>query len=838
MIPSGQHTGATFKSFTGPNAEQLRKRALVLAERAKKAIYFRGGKGQQLVSEAQHDGSVIRAFAMNFTGVPIVKVWVERPSHQHVIYPEELVTLYGGFYFSPSREGASLPVTYLMTVAYEPSKAQKRWNTVAESIIRPVFEVDKITKPVSWFGRRVIGDIVEEAVVTYDHGLETRYRLYPKQDCSGQLTSMVGGMPQFANAGKSGICWQGRSYDTKYDRTSPEGQKETVSIKVVGAAIFQKWFVIVTHRDLDIYDDPAKSYYDNAIDQSGEHPRTATVLASTDGDKWFVVGKNRFDFTLLAPWCFSPNGSHAITVVDTYNSETTEKGQAKYELFLSQIGDHLAVSFNESTLNDYKEWDLEVTTESDPIIIEGYYESLGVFYASLTQVWNCGSESYDTVGWVDGIHGAPSAPYCRVPLWYTLNEEQLAYYAALAADPYSGSTATSITYEKYSDNYGIVSGSTVSIRGGIRSYYRTQDGSVFRYICTPKGHKTIAFDFSASGNEQELYLEFLSDQDNVVYEVEIQDRQWEDVTPVVFNNQLCSIQHHERDIKWESSFDGKLLWELKVNNDVIFQTESYAKTSLSHHYNHKYNGEASCEGQAAPYVEPVETASCSRAGEGYVERSWIIDVDARTKTCIFEKERFEFNLNEDPPRECTVSQGPYPNFTLVGCLGPLKHIFGCVGSDYDHKKTLVADDSAGILLVERFIANQIVPRFFDPSDNEEPFPAFFVNDYHTAQRYYACVPYDRMARVMREGGLQSRGDSFLYSFANDTTKDVLLFGMHDGVLRFEEVDIHPRTALFGGVIRNQNINLVTTLNSSMNEDIKSRYDRFDDNIYLYPITVI
>lgn len=219
---------------------------------------------------------------------------------------QELVL--GGFIGDPNDLFLAWEAVFIRTV-FSWSATQPNPKNYANSTLK--------AGPVSWWGRLVYNSNLDyhPVALSWDHGMPCRYRLSTSEDleCGGRFLRLdEAGEPVFANSGLPDLYYQGVAIPTDHN--------------VVGAAIIDDRFIYVSYIDLTWVDDPNDNELTNLINRANNNAKHATffisspfrhgAIGSLTWTKIAVIVAETSTFK--APWFFNPLGNKASTVLEGY----------------------------------------------------------------------------------------------------------------------------------------------------------------------------------------------------------------------------------------------------------------------------------------------------------------------------------------------------------------------------------------------------------------------------------------------------------------------------------------------------------------------------------------
>lgn len=698
----------------------------------------------------------------------------------------------GGFILSPS-DGDEDPISpqpshvwdkaFFKTVDYDPSTAQERLpllkllhKSQKNTRNKVRLHTKRKSKHVTWTGSKTYpSGKKKECIVSWDHGIKARYRMHYDQDCSGRIIKFTDEVPEIAQSGNPNVYVNGVEVQTKY--TLP-GTANEVELNVVGAAVFKKHLVFISHRDLDfplVEDAPTR---DGKIAAALAHSQTITLFYRAAG-KWRVLGVHRASSALKAPWFFKPDGSRASAV-----RETTYANQWMMHIDISEDdAGNLTSSFSEERIEDSEPFYVETTISPVSSDTSG---DLG---------WQTPGEwvTEESGATTDGFAVAPrpgTTPAGTLGLaleliahgltlgntWsyedYRASSSQ-AGYAAAGAD---NSIGKFDAWELYSiiSEWGAVRGST-SFRAFRDTANVVEDGNhTDTYGRFTSGRRTIAVDYGFDGEFLKVTEELKSTGASFVEEIH-------EKISAEYRRPAYDVENIHSVIEQRTSYtaSGKIEWLVKINDESFISFSGGID-----------NGGA-CSSSFSRKVDTTDTTSSdtitsySHPSSGmHSERGWLIDFDARSRSAIYERLRYEFKPTPLPtsPQDSFMTAFPIRITTINTCVASLHLI---------NNNTEVFAESfnvqPGSLVLRPYsLMLQLCPRFHDAKEKieEDSFMQVLSYNYGTtlvdAYRVFYIEPgtlFDGMPRGGpvgdTEGQLQSRNiDQTVFSTASRTTAQI------------------------------------------------------------------
>lgn len=555
--------------------------------------------------------------------------------------------MHGGFIFSPHDGIEDVAGTnrqyawdecYGKTVNYYHGSLLKKVKLPA-----PVFDVKLKTKRkakhVSWCGT-IIGEqgLSKECVVSWDHGLDTRYRLHHDQDCSGRLVKMEGGFPEFANAGRPGVCVNGKEIDTSITVTVNDVPK-VVSLNVVGAAVFNNRLVIASHVDLSV---------------AGEENRITKALADSctlaifyrDGNEWKEAGRHKFGSALKAPWFFSPAGNRAIAIREP---SQTNQSLMTAELLLDDQG-KVAFSVTDTPL-DAKQFVAETTGSPKETFTQRgpYWDTPGPWTKWTNAQYLTGS-GWHFIDWTQNELDSV-ASYDAAAAAYVANggnpliREDYRVDTIAVNFPIKDADWSQSDYEMYELYMGLSAYGTIRAQSGAHAYrnitYVMSDGlSTYQYPRSVSGLRYICADFDFDGNVMKLSERFYGPSCGFVFTAE-EKLSTEKRRLSIDATEYYSVSKLTR--RYE--LNGETAWQYELNGKVLFSAKGGPKSNVQATHVREIRTKLVDAGGTTTGDPPTMTRTYSPAG-GTVgtERIWLIDADLRSSSFIYELLHVDYHL--------------------------------------------------------------------------------------------------------------------------------------------------------------------------------------------------
>lgn len=568
----------------------------------------------------------------------------------------------GGFILAPTDGGAdgsgaySWDDAYLCTAQYKEALAKEKPLFYTRNAVQQIEAINLHTKrsakPVTWTGTITSDDAVKECVVTWDHGLGSRYRLHADQDCSGRVLGYEGGTPFFAQSGRPHLIVNSREVKTQW-RVG-----DTIhDLNVVGAGVFDGRVVFVSHVDIDYLGsgDP--------VAKAAANSSTATVFYRSAG-AWKVAGKHTVSSALKAPWFFSPNGSVASSVRET---TPTNQWLMTINLSLQTIDDIEVVvsAFSQEAIADSEPFYVDTTT--GPVISNtpgdiGWQEpsswvpeEYGRIIYVIAGTPNTGGEY--TIDWRTGSTiGGTRVVADEMNAYMVANNN--GYRGSYGVDDYRVA-AGQASYDLASADWTQSMFYTYEIwmmgseSGGpygqteFRAYRDTNhilsnDQNHYTFPRTASGKRTLAVDYAFTGELLAVTEELVGAGTH--YSEQIDGKS---AIELRHSGYFATTQYSVITDARRYDISGNVEWRLKINDVLLLSISGGV------------NDGGVCSSAATRTTEVVvdsadlaiigttttdEISSYAPPSNGlHVERGWLIDMDARTKTCVYEKWRTEFS---------------------------------------------------------------------------------------------------------------------------------------------------------------------------------------------------
>lgn len=558
----------------------------------------------------------------------------------------------GGFLIRPANGDEVAGTTvftgkYIQTVRYKESNGSYLWYS--DSAMPSVKKPRESHGHVSWRGEAISGARKREVVLSWDHGLKTRYRIHCDQDCSGRIISNEGGAPILAQSGMPGLWMRSKRLDT-----SITVGERSIELNVVGAAIFDGRFVFVSHIDLAFVDS------ESIAEKAAASSKTATVFYGKPGN-WRVAGKHKMSGALKAPWFFSPDGSSAACVY-----ETSYTNQKLLTIKLSLVGDFeksIQTSMIESALSTTP---FNIETTLDPVVEEdpgetgwkdpgGWVceESGSMMYGvpiddqgnlearSKTIDWRSGSTPGATLSIaIELVNHANSE---RGGTGYVYGDYRVADAEASFAS--SGSIKSQGVFQAgeiymMGREFGAPNLGQTNFRAYRNTKYVSERSAVnYTYTRTAQGKRYIAADFLEDGSIVMVREEIVCE--GVTYTKRATEEYGIEHNRTAFYSQT-DVSYHRVENKY--SIGGKTDWVVKIGEAEVIRI-SGGKSGVSNaSYLWDRNTTSITVNGETVSSEQVDTIDYSpTTGRFITERGWIVDMDARTSSVIYEKQRVNFD---------------------------------------------------------------------------------------------------------------------------------------------------------------------------------------------------
>lgn len=663
--------------------------------------------------------------------------------------------------YDPPMVPEKLPLLNLLHKSQKNTRNKVRLHTKRKS------------KHVTWTGSKVYPNgKKKECIVSWDHGIKARYRLHYDQDCSGRIIKFTEETPEVAQSGKPNVYVNGIEVETKY---KPQGADKEVVLNVVGAAVFKKHLIFISHRDLDFPLIEDASTRDEKIAAGQAHSKTVTLFYRASGE-WKVLGVHHASSALKAPWCFKPDGSRASSV-----RETTYTAQWLMHIDISEDeSGNLTSSFSESPISDSTPFYLESTLGPATVTSSGDTgwkdpgDWIAEEYGSTAQGLVAGPRSgTDPVGTEDVaselVATGQSLGYDLAFEEYRANSSQANFMAA-TVDPSVGVFNAYELYMLYS-SYGAIRGqvdfrAVRDTREVVEDWHQTDTWQRFA-----RGKRTIAVDYGFEG-EQLIVTEELKDTNASFMSEGHSKRYNEHSRPAWGVENIHSIL--EQRTRFAAA--GKVEWVIKINGVQLFAVSGGVDGggTCESAYTRKQDGtDTSTTDVVTSYSQP--------SNHLHVERGWLIDLDARSHSAIYEKLTYEFTPTAEvtTPLQDFMTRFPARISTTYTSAATL-HLIN--RSEEVFKETFALTGGSATFRPYALMM-QLCPRFHDANERLEEDSLIQYMAWNSgsstldAYRFFYAEPnalFDGMPRGGPlgdvEGQLQSRNlDQTIFSTASRTT---------------------------------------------------------------------
>lgn len=629
--------GDIFPTRTGSAAGSANERKMLDA--------LGGSEGFRTKLQNNADGSITMLRTKN--GQPQFSTISPRPT--------EGVESLGGFVFQP-KDGTEDPVATIEPQAWDAAffKTTEYATSPASQLLRPIKTVQRSpeiklhtkrkAKPVSWTGRSALDSGEEkECVVSWDHGLGSRYRLHADQDCSGRIIKYSDGVPEFAQSGTPGICVNGADVATSY---------ESETINVVGAAVFNNLLVFVAHYDPYMTNAQRESKAERAATCS----KTATVFYRTGGI-WKVAGSHKVSSALKAPWFFSPDGSKASAI-----REPMASNQWMMHITLSFDNGVVSSSFSEAKIETTEAFYLDTQSDPESVVttIPGHYDQPSdwsmtgngsiLFVVGGTDPLE--SMRYDIDFRPIGSYGDTLGISAELTAYMLANNngyrgpyaEDNRIDGAIAGRELAGNNWSVCTYSTDDTIMLGAGGGTfghVNTRSWRSSYYTWQSSNTkTTWKRSASGKRAIAVDYGFDGEFRVISESFESRSTGYMQgSGGTQTGDW------IYHDFNTATWVSKTKVELDFNVSGTVNWVLDINgteflkvsggvNDDGACSSAISKTDKEERTQHNDG--------SSPSVYSVETSYSAPSSSLHTERGWVIDADLRTKSCVYEKWRTDY----------------------------------------------------------------------------------------------------------------------------------------------------------------------------------------------------
>jgi hypothetical protein len=728
---------------------------------------------------------------------------------------EAEVEITGGFLFVP-KDGADMegpepwPITYMKTSDYV-AKIRSEGRKSASTIVLPPalkkrtvvaqpkdfsIKVQRSAGPVSWCGNvspeGAKPEQKHEVVLSYDHGLATRYRVDPEQNCSG---GFVGAELSRAQSGRPGVYVFGQEVKTVFQE---DEESDPITLNVVGAGVFDGRLVIVSH--VDPFWEPVEGQ-DPEVGKVVADSFTVSVFIRAGG--WKFVGKQNFGWQLKAPWFFSPDGSEAVSIKDM-----NVANQSRLRIALSFTDDPIegrtySAAFSDIALDNTAIYAYQVDIaeyESLPAEPAGWREPGEWQFASFGQFSGPGGSSFFTEGFdPGGIAASVSASAASVDPdvdWRVEAWRIDTFQNALDIDTpiWSRGNLVSGGWELYAiyGDFGNVFGSS-NVTGYRTTLYTTPTGEVFRPCNrSAQGKRYVAADYNFAGQLQLLTLELIADGDPRFrpygkYENGIENTftgytSNAPAVPIIVTPSSTTTGYEKSTTGW--SLQGQIRWTYKINGAVIEEARGGVLEGVM-------TAEAELERRTAdvPGGYEFELASYTApTGRLVSERIYLLDADLRSRSAVLQKISVEFQATG-----IVADVDPVTFYSLVPHRLNISASEGKAHLVVVHKGQKVVDAeysmptySGGAQLLRPVGAHMFAaPRAFEPKNEPEAgallnYTVFAYEDaIYEVYRYWGFPAFgDPNPLTLQAGTLQTRDEEdTLFCVSNDITRNSSIYGV-------------------------------------------------------------
>jgi len=769
---ASKFTGVIGESFAGDRekAVSYRGQAKLLCwqlEAKIKAPPF-NGVGQQYGSRRMPDGSVIHAMVQMLGAWPIVRTWIESPLSSGEKY-ETLMPLDTGHFLLHPRDKHH---TICSSVLLEITSANNATNT------NYTIDPPQRSACVNWCG--VING--KQEVVSWNHGLLSRYRIYPHQTCAGRpITDYFGSYAD--NNGYPGLWIGGDKIDTLYTDLA---DGTSFVFNVVGAAKFRGLPVAVSHLD---------TTYRGGTDEGRFESNSKTVSVFYYAEYWRLAGRFPVDHYLHAPWFFSPDGSQATSVVDqTIGNKLVAQSRYNIELSYEEVDGAPKVS---CVLNAYPLDLIQQLLKVDPPELQStntiftpsgvqppgefsYRISGSVQYRDSNGDWQtAGREMYanDTSGAVDMANELAAL-------------QDPAYGLISVTDNTDSYLVTLANLDTYTNRYsslacmlwkpGFYPTGQVFIDARRNTEYCIEDAQYETVTTMPaSGKRYFAVDYNANGAVLFGSIQ-LRGQGNWLYKrkssaFQYNKQKWGETTG--------SFLH--KTINIESDISGTIDWCVFKNEKLLFKSSG----GIDGTYNRTYEGSGVTYSTHADNPLSYSTNYTYSPTTFYTEKSHVLDVDLRTDSVIAEKRRATHAPTEPVLENLTGSEADKSTYGAeLRFLGRTKDNDYLIGTIHGLSvvDTQLTDNefSSGESVSEwraQAIAHAFMPQFYQQNDYYEAYAIpqllTFGSGWYAYQtsRYWYNDFFDSNPIVMSEASLQSRFNNVIACFSDQSFRSDQLF---------------------------------------------------------------
>ena len=762
----------------------------------------------------------------------------------------------GGFILSPS-DGDEDPISpqpshvwdkaFFKTTDYEPparveklpllERLKKRQKNTSNKLR---LHTKRKSAHVTWTGSKTYPSGKKmECVVSWDHGIKSRYRLHRDQDCSGRIIKFVGEEPECAQSGAPNVYVNGVEVETKY--TPPGGDEMTLN--VVGAAVFKDHLIFMAHRDLSYPTiDDAISREDKIA--AGLANSTTVTLFYYTGSEWKLLNEHHAASALKAPWFFKPDGSRASSV-----RETTSTNQWLMHIDLSEDeAGNLTSTFSETVISTSVPFYVDTTGPFDRTTSSGEtgWQTPGEWsnqeYGNLASGYGIGPRAGSTVAGTFGLAnelkahadgtGDPGTPY-RIENYRVADGE--AGYATATANK---SVGQFLTWEIYTliNSYNNVRGSVA-----FRAFRDTKNifssgGVVDTYVRKTEGFRTLAVDYGFDGGFLIVTEELKSI--GTGYSTEAEGKNSTEYKRPDYDVETI---HSVLDERVKFTVSGNVEWQVKINGEKLFSISGGVDdggVSFSE-YTRKYDvTDASSTDVITGYQLPTNPL--------HVERGWLIDLDARSKSCIYEKLRQSFTPIPLDTTDTSVFRRVFPSrFMAHETSSASLHLINNGIEEYVERIDLGTLPTPTMFRPYALMM-QLVPRFHDLKELLEEESILQMMEWSDGSALLEAIRYfyisidsafDPMPRGGpggdREGQLQSRNiDQTIFSTATRTTAQF----QSNPLAEIPITKVHDVTYTTRAYIRDEEYPLLAKVVEKLSDDsFASDYSNPRSSLRLNPI---
>ena len=757
--------------------------------------------------------------------------------------------LTGGFVFSPKDgietvSGANQQYAwnpaYGSTVRYSPARKNKLMKRVRESAtdIDIRLNTKRRAKHVSWFG-----DITEpdgskrECVISWDHGLNTRYRISAEQDCSGRVIKIEDGVPELANSGTPGVCVDGDEIKTVTTKLVGSRFVE-IEINVVGAGVFQDKLIIASHVDLEVAGES------NKVTKAYADCRTLSLFC-LDGRSWSLIGRHVFSSPLKAPWFFSPDGSKAVAIKDAalFNQSLLE-----INISVGQNGE-IITSANESSLDSIP---FVVSTNDAPIEATEYSGMKWLPPGS----WNTVTGAKTLAGgiiidWMPSQLDSDSAYYAAAAAYVAIGGSQLTkvpgrvssisqWFPAATAD-WSVSDYSVIETYIGVNAYGnpMVQSDALAYRNTYGIISESKKQSTFPRSAT--GTRFICADFDFSGEKLIFKERLVGDACSFYFSFE------ELIKGEKLRSSPSATQYiGTTSLKRHYSISGKTSWEFCVNDSVVFSAEGGTNSTIVADHEKLTRSEQSSFGAGnIPGSSTTNRSYSPAAGSFFSERIWVIDADLRSGSFVYEKTKEEFQIIPFGDEDSAENYFE----TRIPCLKTEKSSIHLLanGIEHDQEQGFTLGEDQPVFVRPYSFMLETLPRAHDldskvEEDSQIPKEISWTQGTTplSAKRYWgfdSSLPFDPMPRSANTkpyGQVQTRDpDHTVISTSSITTSRL----QPSPISQSKPIELHPVTYHTRAYFKGFSFDILGSVSQKINADSATNQGikSVGDGFRLYPV---